>query len=476
MKRLALLLLLCAPLARAQAPTYVQGVAGSSGYTTAHASMVLSLPNPTLSGNTIICAGQFGYVSGTSVSVADDKSDSFTTRGTHADSNQVVWIADKIGATAGARVITVSYSGTAPAYVQAACAEFYNVSAYDTVSAGNNSTGTAITAGSATPSQTGDLVILVTEQDSTGAVTSFTVGSQSNITWKFLQNDWGFGSVVDEMVEWGVYNSTAALNGTATLAPSGGWNAIEALYKAGSAGAAPTQVPYVNMVAHYNMYALAASQTIGIPIPAGDSMAVYDHICPSTYTSALSDSASNTWTIAGQASSSGGYSVLGYVSGASPSFNPSMTLTITESAAAQDCDITVSGFTGTTTYDSTTGFAHATGNQTTSGNLATLSITPSAKNELFFIDTGISSHQITGTASPSYCYGNVVYSSTEASTGEFDENNFRGACYNGLSTSSFTPTLTTSGGAVGQWQAAAIGFKSLGSGAAPKMTLLGVGP
>ena len=69
------------------------------------------------------------------------------------------------------------------------------------------------------------------------SVSSFTAGSQSNITWQLLGTDLYDGTAAEA----GVYNATSAINPTFTSGTSESFTSCAVALKAASAGTAPTQ-------------------------------------------------------------------------------------------------------------------------------------------------------------------------------------------------------------------------------------------
>src|SRR5204862_4246739 len=96
-------------------------------------------------------------------------------------------------------------------YWQPMVFEFDNAAALDASSC-NAGTSTSITAGSLSPTAVGDLILQVSYAPTYASNTSFTAGSQSNITWALAHTLLGDGSAS----QWGLYNSTSAITPTFT--------------------------------------------------------------------------------------------------------------------------------------------------------------------------------------------------------------------------------------------------------------------
>jgi hypothetical protein len=471
MRKLAsLVFLLAAAPAWAVTPTFVQSFAGSDNASSAsYATYVLNGPNSTQAGNALVCAGQYGVNASITVSVSDNQSNSWTVNknGTTGDTNQTVWIASAFNVAAGTSRITVTYTGANATFNQATCIEIANVTATDGSSCAMATTG-APSAGSVTPTVTGDMVVMYTEQDSSATPsTSLAVGSQSNITWNLLgpfRGNPSGSNTTQELMQYGVYNSTAALNPTASVAPATNqWNSCALFLKAGTSGSVAPSF-YLNCDQHVNAVSIGTSTTWQVACPANDNLLLFAHICPSTHATAISDSHSNSWVQIGTDVSNGGSGTLQFWYAKNATVTPDMTVTTTESASATDCDFRFYGFQGAATSPldttiGTGGLASATGTQSVNANLTTVSVTPGAQNEIIVSLLGVNNPQIRG-ASTAF-QANVVYSPQEASIGELDENNGAGVYLNGSSLSSFTFTYTTQSSAgVGAWAAIAAGFKA----------------
>jgi hypothetical protein len=418
--------------------------------------------------------------------VTDDKGDTWTVDKTFSDSNQTYKIGH-IAATAGARVLIVTFTGANATFVQWASAEVNNVTALHVCSAGNNGSGTAVTAGSLTPSN-GDLLVAIAGNESGTTPEAWTIGSASNITWGFQQNDPGYitANLVAEAVEWGVATSTTAINANFTLGGSVAWGSVACAYTSGAAGGADTGF-YITSIEHYNV--ASAASGFKLPIPVNGAMAVVECINSSAgngFISAISQSGTgsgNTWTKIGQGNDNAGsgLKMAWYTSNASPTFGLQDVLTITlASGSFSEGDCLIYGLSQTGTLDTsitastgtcTTGYCDNTGTQSSTGNFSTLVVTPSTSNGIMIADIGVNTPQITGSATG---HSDTAYSSQEASTNELDENNGK---LNNLysSASAFTVTWTQSGPVQG-WRSDLFAFKAPStSTCVPSMALLGVG-
>jgi hypothetical protein len=471
--------------ALAATPTQVTHRGCPSGGSTGYGTYICPLTWPTVSGNWIIVEMQYAVNASVVATVTDDKSDTWTVDKKFSDSNQT-YVIGHIAATAGARVLTVTFTGANATFVQLASAEVDNVTALHVCSAGNNGSGTAVTAGSLTPAN-GDLLVAIAGNESGTTPEAWTIGSAANITWGFQQNDPGYitANLVAEAVEWGVATSTTAINANFTLGGSVAWGSVACAYTSGTAGGADTGF-YITSIEHYNV--ASAASGFKLPIPINGAMAAVECINSSAgngFISAISQSgtgAGNTWTKIGQGADNGGsgMKMAWYTSNANPTFGLQDVLTITlASGSFSEADCLIYGFSQTGILDTaitagsgttcTSGYCDATGTRSTTGNFNTVIATPSTANGIMIFDIGVNSPQINGTATG---LSDTAYSPQEASINELDENNGKG--HNAYaSNAAFTVTWTQSGPVQG-WRSDLFAFKAP-STCVPSLNLLGVG-
>ncbi len=461
-------LLFLAQISAAQTPTLVQNKAGPSASSTGIPNYIIWLCNGTQAGNLLVVAGQYGVNALITVSVADDGGNAWTVNksGTVGDANQTVFIASAPNVVANTRKITITYTGANATFAQARAGEFNNVATTAPVDVSTSATATSTTpaAGSVTPTVSGDLFVMLAEQDSTGAVTSWAAGSQPNITWALAQNDVGFGSSINQMVQWGVYNSTAAFNPSATMSPSGQWNAVAVGFKAASAGSGQPAGVYVTGDVHHNLVSMASGKALGTPLSGTTTVMTIITVGGQNVT-AVADSNSNIWTKIGQQPvppDVDGGAQIWYAKNATLTAN--MTVTLTTNVTLTSADTVFYGIKGLSTDPldtsyGTSGFASASGNQTVGGNLSTVTGTPSTANGILISAVSITSNTLTGLVTGN---ADMVYSTSEAAANSLDENNGKGHFYN-PDTSSFTFTWTENA-AVGSWGGGATAFKAASGG------------
>lgn len=264
-----------------------------------------SLPNAAQAGNTIVIFFTYSNTPASTPTCADDKSDTCTVIATANDTTNAIklGVARILNVTSGARALTIAY-GAAVTKQAPYAAEFYNVaatSADDTSSASFSASGSStVQSGSLTPSVTGDLLVQCGVRSQTPAVTSFTVGSQSNITWSLIGTD-----LLDGLAcQWGVYNSTSAINPQFTMASNSGYASTTIALKSGASGSARPAGMQIVGVQHEDVTDTIANTS---PVPAQASCAGTENLIvmsggfgQANYApTGITDGASNTWASTG---------------------------------------------------------------------------------------------------------------------------------------------------------------------------------
>lgn len=279
---------------------------GGDALLTAGSKFYAYLPNPSLSGNCLICAVKSEASATAAIAVTDDQGNTWTEAIKHFDSSNgastFIWIC--ANAAAGTRKISVQNTdSSSTGFFCVRVAEFCNIetssnaAAIDGTQVGAHGTSAAPAAGSKTPSVSGCLVFQIVACDN-GHASSYTAGSQANITWKLLQADRNEGNAS----QWGVYNSTSALSPTMTFGSSVGWCTAAVFLKSAAAGtAAPTDRIWVRGVHHFSMPTANGSFAISNPFlaqcPCVGNLLVgaYSSGSPNYRITAISDSSGKSW-------------------------------------------------------------------------------------------------------------------------------------------------------------------------------------
>jgi hypothetical protein len=459
--------------AQAATPAFVQsteqfGLGGGAATVNVNDTVKLGFGQPTQSGNAIVA----GFVTGDvniDFTVTDNGSNSYTcVQGADATNNQNAVLCYTFGG-AVANIVTFTCTSSTGMY-GFFISEWANVTAID-VSHGNSGTGTSITAGSFTPTVTGDLIIQLADDDSVvpggGTVTTYTVGSQSNITWALL--------AVDKIqligAQWGVYNSVAALNSTFTKSHSGRWASVAIALKAGASGSVPTGM-YISTIKHIWLTGSpwdASGRVEQFPCQAGNLVYfAWMSGTPDTLTS-IADSNSNTYTQTGATFNGGSTTETHNFYAASATVSPAQTITITGSyTGASALAYCITGA-AASPLDAT---ATNNGNQTTGVTTLgpTITFTPAVVGELTFAQVGQAGNTIINVTGTGQRFHSAPWSGEAISVGGFDENNgWASFVSTSLSSQSYSWTEFNNTTAPGPWVSRADGFKPPASAATPGM-------
>lgn len=197
----------------------------------------LRMKEPTQAGNCLIVTFQGGG-SVTSIAVSDDQGNTYIAGpvGGPDGNAQSLWIFYALNVAAGTRLIRIKNTSSIDInYVQGTGTEVMNIATSAAADGSNASfgTGTTVTAGSFTPGTSGDFILQAMICDNPVVTTAIVAGSQANISWALRSADVHDGNAV----QWGVYNSTAAINPTMSQGTSTGWISAAIALKSASAGA-----------------------------------------------------------------------------------------------------------------------------------------------------------------------------------------------------------------------------------------------
>jgi hypothetical protein len=420
---------------------------------------------------------------GDTITVTDSANDSYYTAITKEDTTntQIVTLFYAPNVAAGANQIEVHYS-TSDQWITAQgmeCTGVATANAVD-VTSGNFAQSNTITAGSATPTASGELVIQGTWNDWTNptSVTSFTAGSQTNITWALANADRAVGIAM----QWGVYNSTAALNATmAQTGTSTGFVSVSAFFKTALAGTAfPASGIQIDAMKTLWILPTASGAPYGtfprteqFACPAADNAMVVQWVGPSPDTlTGITDSDSNTWTSTGTAACNISCTQSYYAQNATVSAAQNLTFSGSngDDSAKLYC---IRGASAGSFFDKT---STNSGDQTTAGTItASTTFTPSTATGLVLADIGVTSNTQIGTSSPSgSIFTSCLWSQQSVNPGGCDENN-GWSTYLNATTSAETWTWTAwTAVAAGEWASRIDAFEAK-SACSNYIGLLGVG-
>lgn len=457
-----LLLILFGLSAFGAVPSLIQNTSGSflvAAQSSSKANFVtVSNPDPGIAGNTLIMLilhESFGITSTITDATGGNtwtKACTVSDSGNHLDMD--VWVAFNI--VAGTRRVTATFSSQADD-VSPRLLEFNNVTAVDGCG-GQTGSGTSVTSGSITPTVTGDLVLQNVFRSGTIQATSYTPGSQSNITWQLADADLRESG----STQWGVYNSTSALNTTMSMAGSTSWISSSIFLKNGASGGTPTSGIRVRSTQHNNIFPTAEggpSGTFNLQLPSSGNLLVAAFSSGGNSITSITDSNSNTWVSAGLTPHNDTLCQIWYAANATSSNN----LVVTVSKDAYNTADTIVFFdvlgAATSPFDNAT---QATGTQGSRSDFNTNSITPTTSNGLIIAEMGVALNTISDTTTSGALFDSHFYDNNTGTFSQLDENNGWAHYYNsGTSAVTFGwHPLHPSGANIGNWAALSAAFKA----------------
>ena len=396
-----------------QTPTLVQSVWGPNSQETNGVNWTgnppyyyaIELPEPSQPGNLLVCSAFGGVSGGSTYSIGDDKGETWSSAGSNfpftsasANAYNVWYVANNSG---GVRQIKVKANNNYGAFNAVSCSEFYNVATSNpidgTAGCHTSSSGTALT-GTATGTLTsGDLIYFASFNDNATATSSFTAGSGSSVTWNLDAVDLLDGYAVQH----GVYSSTASFTPQMTTGTSNVYTSCQAMFKAASAGTAPTQAMRIVHLGHFAMPASGATQTVGMP--SSGNLLVASFTGGGDSISGITSAPGNTWSSTGAVAGGPSYtasSQIYYAPSAATSTNS--TVAITRTGNLTQDSVLIYDITGANTSPFDKDSGGQDGNESSivsSFTTCTSCLTPSSANELVIFNAN--QNWCTGTAQTS---------------------------------------------------------------------------
>jgi hypothetical protein len=380
-------------------------------------------------------------------------------------------VASKITITATA---TFTFYSIAPL-------EITNVGLLDVTPVGNTATSATITSGSFTPATSGDFVCQGAFQDGTVASTTFTVGSQSNITWAFAAQD----RAGQAALQCGVYSSTSALNPTFSQGSSEAFGSLSIALKPSSAGSLPTG-PYITALKHLwlttstQSYYTDSPRTEAFACPASSNLAVlsWSSINTDSLTAVTINGSSMTATGASYSGSSDAAVHEYYL--ANNTLGPNQTLVMTGSFAGASAIAFCATGTGTWSFNATSGRTTNSGNSTGTGTTLgpTISgLVPLTSKGIMFVQVAVDNNTMSGVTLSGSQFVSCYWSGEPISIGGCDQNDgWAITPFSSTASQSYTWNVVSSSTAVDGWAAAADEFDLSSSTTAPcVLGLIGAG-
>jgi hypothetical protein len=305
--RLLLLIFLFPVFAWAQTPTLVQHVScpnsgaigsGVGGAQSATPTYKCPLPEPTQAGNAIVL-GLFSDNTGSPTwTVSDDKSNTWMRATSTTDgSGNIIAVYYALNVAGGTHMLSVKSSAQTAGFLSVSASEYYNVaisSALDTSHCNAGSSSTSITAGSITPTFSGDLLWQWAADSNAASVTSFSAGVTPAGSWLLNGTDIYYGDAVQASV----YNSTAAINPTFTSGTAQPFDSCVMALKAANAGNPPMNAFRIVHMSHQQM-PQSASNPFPIQFPSSGNLLVASYISGGSTISSVSSSPANAWSATG---------------------------------------------------------------------------------------------------------------------------------------------------------------------------------
>ncbi|HYL85139.1 MAG TPA: Ig-like domain-containing protein [Candidatus Angelobacter sp.] len=429
---------------------------GPGSCTTSQNCYRVPLPELTIAGATLTMAFTYNSTGGNQVfSVTDDKSNTWTLDTTSSASNsKTLKMYHASNVAAGTSYVNIQITGgTNNDYWQALVAEFFNVGSLDGSSC-NTGSSTTISAGSITPTQSGDLIIQAKYSTNTISssspyglplqTTSFTPGLQPNITWSLASQLLGDGAAD----QYGIYNSTVPLNPTFTQAASDSYISCAVALQPASAGAAATAIPRVVHQEHDAMPKNAANPWhVGLVVDVPKSAVYLSYVGNDSISSVSSIPAPNVgWTASGaDFNGTNGHNHVNFYCAQWTTPPGAVTLSINRSGSSNDSiNMIYVVQNGTCNLDVDSGGQAGFKSDTAPLTSCSGCLTPTKQNDFIMANGGQAYCTATGLTSPSggvfdsaFYTGNTIDGPTQT-----DENNFWGHFYNGTSLSAITVTWT----------------------------------
>lgn len=458
-------------------PTYVQGASGSNSGSATLTSYTVVLPNLTLTGNCLIVGTEYGD-GGSATSVTDDATggtNTYVQAISHDDTTDGqkldIWVCTNC--KAGARSVTVNFSG-GPGFVSACAYEFYNVSQAAVASAldgttGHDASSASITAGSFTPTTSGDLLFQYGAQLAGFVPITFTQGTSP---WAFLNCDQA-GSIA---TQYQVQTTAAAINPTFTQGSAKRFASVACALKASSsaAGTAPSAGMRVVNIQHQDFVASFGTATLTLKMPSTGNLLVACWSAPFDYKiNSITDGNSNTWVDNGSGiivdSGSDVLEQCYYAGNATSATNLVVTIHANEATpSGGGSDVLFYDIAGAATSPLDV-HGSAIGDQTSVGNITGATIVPTTANGVIVSFIGVVSDTITGINSPGLFDSGatnpiLAISPVDNNAGFAHEYN----ATSGSRTYTWQMTDNEGTGGVGNWSSLAVAFKApTGGGGIP---------
>jgi chitodextrinase len=278
--------------APAGVPTLIQHVTTSSNYdpTELGNNFRIHLADPALANNCIILGIRYPDAPGRTVTIADDRGNTWLSGPTVSNNGIRSRIFYATGVVAGTRDITVTFDKALSGF-QAQISEFYNVAvnfALDGASGRATSANPAIAAGGVTTTTPGDLIYnYVTTNDFGAPITAITSGAGFTL----LSAD----RLRASATQYAVQTAAGVVNPAMTVTSLGGsMNSLAIALKAATAGTAPA--PGIRVVHVYHGYWLGTQAKLQFPSTGNLLVLATSFGTGNSNISSIASTPANAWT------------------------------------------------------------------------------------------------------------------------------------------------------------------------------------
>ena len=304
LRRLFLPLFFFPLLASAQTPTLIQHVScpnsgsigsGNFGSQSTAPTYKCPLPELTQANNLLILAFFADNTGSPTWTVSDDKANTWNQAASVTDgSGNIVRIYYAMNVAAGTHMLSVKSSAHTGGFVSVSASEYYNVattSALDVSNCNATASSTSISAGSMTPTVSGDLLWQWAHAANAGTVSSFAPGTSPGGTWSLNGTDLLYGNAVQA----GIYTSATAISPTFTSGTAQAFDSCAVAFKAANAGNPPTSSFRVVHMLHQAVLA-TSPQTFPMEFPTSGNLLVASFVAGTNQITSISSTPTNTWT------------------------------------------------------------------------------------------------------------------------------------------------------------------------------------
>ena len=426
------------------------------------------LPNPSGAGNLItVCYGKNG---GASTTVTDDKGNTYHLGDTVHDNTSnldvVCYYAYNVAAGTHAIKVTANSSTDWSTPVVGEWTGVMNNADPLDVHTSGFATSATISAGSVTPNYSGDLAIQFAWDVRACCQTPnilWTAGTNSNIPWQL----WVAENEMDAGAQWGVYNSTAAINPNIVNSGSTVGGATVAMFFRSGNGGTP-QPGGIQVVGRKTLNINSAPpfngspHTVQAPCPAYANLMVVTYGGGAGYDlTGVSSNPANTWAQTHALVTGGNPTVHNYYA-ANATLSPTTTITLNVSPHSQNAGVYCIKGAAAAPFDVA---ATTVGNQTScSGgncNLDLVTVTPSTPNGLIIVTNSQNMNTSTGFVGANQDWDGCIYSGESLNVSGCSQNNVLGHYLNAdTSPVNFTATQWSNSTPVQVYVAEADSFKS----------------